>query len=258
MQHNLHNFNKHAGHHIEAFKKKFFVSLVLTIPIVLYSDIVQILFNWQPPQFPGWQFLVPILSSIIFFYGGWIFIESARKEINAKLPGMMTLISLAISVAYVYSLYVFLRGEPHTLFWELATLITIMLLGHWIEMRAVSGAQGALKELSKLLPDQAEVIRPPRLGEAGDAKTVVIPLEELQEGDLVLVRPGSKIPADGVITEGDSEVDEAIATGESKPVSKHKGDVVIAGTINGDGSLTITIDKVGENTFLAGVMSLVA
>ncbi len=250
MDHNIHKFNKHAGHHTEAFKKKFLVSFVLTIPVLLYSDIVPMLFNWQPPLFPGWQFISPILSSIIFLYGGWVFIKSAQNEIKAKLPGMMTLISLAISVAYIYSLYIFLRGESHTLFWELATLITIMLLGHWIEMRAVSGAQGALKELSKLLPDQAEVIR--------DGKTVVIPLDQLKEGDMVLVRPGSTIPADGMVLEGTSEVNESVATGESKPVSKKEGDEVIAGTVNGDGSLTVKINKIGEHTFLAGVMRLVS
>jgi Cu2+-exporting ATPase len=190
------------------------------------------------------------LGSIVFFYGGWVFIQGAYRELKAKQPGMMTLIAMAISVAYLYSLYsiLFTRGE--TLFWELTTLITIMLLGHWMEMRAVQGAQGALKELAKLLPDTAEVIR-------GD-KTEIIPLEQLKSGDIILTKPGGKIAADGTIIEGRSEINESMVTGESKPVTKGVNDGVIAGTINGDGSIKFKVDKIGENTFLSGVMKLVA
>ena len=166
------------------------------------------------------------------------------------MPGMMTLIALAISVAYIYSVYIVLSGGTETLFWELATLITIMLLGHWMEMRAVSGAQSALKELSKLLPDQAEVLR-------GD-RTQIIPLSEVRSGDLVLVKPGGKIPTDGVVIEGISDVNESMVTGESKPVPKNQSSEVIAGTINGDGTLKIQVTNIGEKTFLAGVMRLVA
>lgn len=249
--HNAHEkHDTHAGHSTNIFKAKFWVSFVLSIPIVLYSDILDTLFGWQAPVFVGSSFLPFVLSTIIFFYGGWIFLVSAKRELEARLPGMMTLISLAIIVAYGYSLYSTFFGDGKTLFWELSTLITIMLLGHWIEMRAVTGAQGALKELSKLLPDQAEVLR--------DGTVVSISLSEVREGDIVLVKPGGKIPTDGTIEEGSSEINESLATGESKPVSKKIGDEVIAGTINGDGSLQIRVTNVGEKTFLAGVMRLVA
>ena len=250
-------FDKHMGHRTNIFKAKFWASLFLTIPIVAYSDIAQNFLQYRAPAFAGSDYLPFVLSSIIFFYGGWIFIVSAYRELKARLPGMMTLIALAISVAYFYSVSVTLfvaraldgRGDK-TLYWELATLITIMLLGHWLEMRAVSGAQGALKELSKLLPDQAEVVR--------NGKTEMVPLSDLKKGDLVIVKPGGRIPADGIIKDGISDVDESIATGESKPVPKKVGYAVIAGTINGDGSLTIAVAKIGDETFLAGVMRLVA
>lgn len=244
------DFDKHRGHKTNVFKTKFWVSLVLSIPVVLYAEVVQDLLNYQAPAFPGSTYLPLVLASIIFFYGGWVFIGSAYRELKAKLPGMMTLIALAIFTAYIYSVYVTFAGIGKTLFWELATLITVMLLGHWMEMRAVSGAQSALKELSKLLPDQAEVIR--------NGTTQIIPLKEVKAGDIVLVKPGGKIPADGVVKEGASDVNESIATGESKPVAKKQGDEVIAGTINGDGSLKIEVTKIGDDTFLAGIMRLVA
>ena len=242
-------FDKHEGHSTNVFKTKFWVSLILSIPVVLYSDIVQELLQFKAPVFPGSLYMPFVLASIIFFYGGWVFIASAIRELRAKLPGMMTLIALAISVAYVYSVYVVFSGGTETLFWELATLITIMLLGHWMEMRAVSGAQSALKELSKLLPDQAEVIR--------NGKMQIIPLAEVLASDIVLVKPGGKIPTDGVVIEGISDVNESVATGESKPVLKKQGSEVIAGTINGDGTLQIKVTNIGEKTFLAGVMRLV-
>ena len=244
------DFDKHSGHSVNIFKVKFWVSLILSIPVVVYSDIAEKLLGYTAPQFFGSPYLPLVLSSIIFFYGGSIFITSAYRELRAKLPGMMTLIALAISVAYFYSVAITFLGGKDTLFWELATLITIMLLGHWIEMRAVSGAQSALKELSKLLPDTAEVMR--------NGKAEIVSLVELRKGDIVLVKPGGRIPADGVVGEGISDVDESIATGESKPVSKKEGDEVIAGTTNGDGSLKILVTKIGEETFLAGVMRLVA
>ena len=243
-------FDKHKGHSTNIFKVKFWVSLILSIPVVAYSDIVQKLLDYQAPVFPGSGYVPLALSSIIFFYGGFVFLQSAYRELRAKMPGMMTLIALAITTAYVYSVFVVFSGGEKTLFWELATLIVVMLLGHWMEMRAVSGAQSALKELSKLLPDKAEVIR-------GD-KTEIVSIEEVKAGDLVLVKPGGKIPTDGVVEEGSSEVNESLATGESKPVAKHKGSEVIAGTINGDGSLKIKVTKIGDETFLAGVMRLVA
>ena len=233
--------DKHAGHSTEMFLRKFWVSLVLTIPVVLL--------NFWAISFPGSGFAPLILGSIVFFYGGWVFLTGAWRELKARLPGMMTLIGVAISAAYLWSVYAVLVGGE-TLFWELTTLITVMLLGHWIEMRAVSGAQGALKELSKLLPDVAEVIR--------NGQTQIIPIAELKEGNVVLVKPGGKIPADGTVIDGNSEVNESMATGESKPIPKVKNSEVIAGTINGDGALKIKVAKIGERTFLAGVMRLVA
>lgn len=239
----------HEGHKTESFLKKFWVNLVLTIPIVAYSELPELFFGWQAPRFPGSEYLQLILGSVVFFYGGWVFLMGAFREIGAKLPGMMTLIGLATSAAYLWSAYAVFSGEK-PLFWELATLITVMLLGHWLEMKAVQGARGALKELAKLLPDTAEVQR----GE----KTEIIPLADLKAGDLVLVKPGAKVPADGKVVEGQSDLNESIVTGESKLVAKKPGDKVIAGTINGDGALKVEVTNIGENTFLAGVMRLVA
>jgi len=242
--------DKHAGHSTEAFLHKFWVVLGLTIPILAYSEIMEKVFHWQAPRFPGYEYGILLLASAVFFYGGWVFIIGAYRELRAKLPGMMTLIALAITAAYSFSVFSVLTGREHTLFWELSTLIAVMLLGHWIEMKAVQGAQGALKELAKLLPDTADVVR--------QGQTQTIPISELVSGDLVLIRPGSKVPADGVITDGQSDLNESIITGESKPVGKKSGEAVIAGSINGDGSLTVRVDKIGEATFLAGVMRLVA
>jgi P-type Cu2+ transporter len=244
-----HTHDKHAGHSTNMFLRKFWVSLILTIPVVLYADVIEMIFKWSSPSFPGSEFLPLILGSIVFFYGGWVFLAGAWREIQGRLPGMMTLIGIAITAAYLWSVYAVFANQE-ALFWELTTLITIMLLGHWLEMRAVSGAQGALKELSKLLPNTADVIR--------DGKTETIPLAELLQNDMVLVRPGAKVPADGIIIDGQSEVNESLITGESKPVLKKENDEVIAGTINGDGSLKIKVSNIGEKTFLAGVMRLVA
>ena len=240
---------KHAGHSAAMFFRKFLVSLALTIPVLLYADIVEMIFKWSPPDFPGSEYMPVVLGSIVFFYGGWVFLAGAWREMRTRLPGMMTLIGMAISAAYLWSIYAAIAHEE-ALFWELTTLITIMLLGHWIEMRAVSGAQGALKELSKLLPDTAEVVR--------DGKTETVALSLLRMSDTILVRPGAKIPADGVIIDGESDVNESMITGESKPISKKVGDAVIAGTISGDGALKIKVSNIGEKTFLAGIMRLVA
>lgn len=242
--------SKHEGHSTSAFLKKFWVVLALTIPILAYSEIAEKLLTWQAPRFPGYEYFILVLASIVFFYGGGVFMVGAYREVQAKLPGMMTLITLAIIAAYSFSVFSVLTGREHTLFWELSTLIAIMLLGHWIEMKAVAGTQGALKELAKLLPDMADVIR--------NGKTQTLSISELVGGDLVLIRPGGKVPADGVIMDGQSDLNESIITGESKPVSKKAGDRVIAGSINGDGSLQVQVDKIGEATFLAGVMRLVA
>lgn len=241
--------DKHAGHSTEMFLRKFWVSLVLTAPVILYADVVKKILGWSPPDFSGSEYLPLTLGSIVFFYGGWAFLAGARLEIKSRLPGMMTLIGIAISAAYLWSVYAVFAGEE-ALFWELTTLVTIMLLGHWLEMRAVSASAGALKELSKLLPDAAEVIR--------NGRTDKIPLSELRENDVALVRPGTKIPADGIILEGESDVNESMVTGESEPVSKKQNDRVIAGAINGDGALKVRVAAIGEKTFLAGVMRLVA
>lgn len=238
-----------SGHSKNVFLRKFWVSLILTIPVVLYADIFEKIFKLSMPPFFGSEYLPFVFGSIVFFYGGKIFLLGAWREIQGRLPGMMSLIAIAITAAYAWSVYATFRGEE-TLFWELTTLITIMLLGHHLEMRAVKGAQSALKELSKLLPDTAEIIR--------GGRTDIIPLSELKEGDIVIVRPGAKIPADGNVSHGDSDVNESMVTGESKPVSKKTGDEVIAGTINGDGALKISVSRIGEKTFLAGVMRLVA
>lgn len=231
------------------FLKKFYVTLALTIPILLYSEIFMVAFKWNAPRFSGVDMVILILGSIIYFYGGSVFLIGAYRELKARLLGMMTLIAIAITAAYGFSVYTTFTGGMN-LFWELATLIAIMLIGHYVEMRAVAGTQGALKELSKLLPDTAEVIR--------DGKPQIINLSELQQGDQVLVRPGAKVPADGIIIDGSSSLNESMVTGESKPITKNAQDRVIAGTINGDGALTIRVTEIGEKTFLAGVMRLVA
>ncbi|MDE1925114.1 MAG: cadmium-translocating P-type ATPase [Patescibacteria group bacterium] len=242
--------DKHAGHNTASFLIKFWIALVLTVPIFFYSEMAHSVFGIHGPEFLGWQYVLLLFGSAVFFYCGWIFLTGAYRELRARMPGMMMLIALAIIAAYLYSFVSIILGTGHDLLFELSTLIAIMLLGHWIEMRSVQGAQGALKELSKLLPDQAEVIR--------DEKTAVVPLSELRVGDVVLVRPGAKIPADGKIIDGRSEINESVITGESKPVEKIMGDMVIAGAINGDGSLKVEIVGIGEKTFLAGVMRLVA
>lgn len=258
-------YDKHAGHKTASFLQKFWVSFVLTVPVVLYSDLVRDVLGWRLPSFPGVDYMPLVLGSAVFFYGGWVFLASAARELRARLPGMMTLIALAITAAYAYSFWVvFFLKDGETLFWELTTLITIMLLGHYLEMRAVQGAQSALKELSKLLPDTAEVItqnskvKSQNYDLKSGTDTKIIPLAELKEGDVVFVRPGGKIPADGTVLEGRSEVDESLMTGESRPVLKQAGNSVIAGSINGDGSLKVKVAKIGEHTFLAGVMRLVA
>ncbi len=240
----------HTGHE-EMFRKRFWVSLVLTVPVLLFSPLLQERLGFSIPEFPGSRWVGPALAFAIFFYGGTPFIRMAIPELRNRRPGMMTLISLAISVAFTYSLFA-LIGIPGTgFFWEMATLIDIMLLGHWIEMRSVRQASGALKELAQLMPDTAERLLP-------DGTTEVVPSSSLKEGDLVLVRPGTSIPADGVVVEGKSDVNQAMLTGESRPVPKGPGNKVIAGTINGDGSLRVQVAATGEATALAGIMRLVA
>lgn len=248
----------HAGHaehvdhtgHEEMFRRRFWVSLLLSIPVLLYSPMLQMLLGFSMPEFPGSQWIGPLFSVVVFVYGGLPFLDMARPEIRNRQPGMMTLISLAISVAFIYSLAAFLLNLGETFFWELVTLIDIMLLGHWLEMRSVRQASGALDELAKLMPDTAERIAP-------DGGTQTVPVAQLRSGDRVLVRPGASVPADGEVLEGESDVNEAMITGESRPVKKTPGERVIAGTLNGDGSLRVQVTATGDETALAGIMRLV-
>lgn len=242
--------DKHAGHSPDMFRQKFWLCLALTIPTLVFSHTVQSWFGFEI-AFPGSQYLPAVFGTIIFVYGGLVFLRSAKSELAMRQPGMMTLISMAISVAFIYSSLVTLRIVIGMDFWwELATLVTIMLLGHWLEMASISSAQGALGELAKLLPDEAELIH--------HGKPHKVAVAELKIGDVLLVRPGAKIPADGVVVKGSSEIDESMLTGESKPVSKSLGATVIGGTINSHGSLTIKTMKIGDDTALAGIMKLVA
>jgi P-type Cu2+ transporter len=233
------------------FRSKFWLSLLLTVPVVFWSEHVQMLLGYTAPPFPGSRWIGAVLGTVIFFYGGLVFLQGAWHELRARLPGMMTLISLAITVAFVFSWIVELGLiAAEALWWELATLVTIMLLGHWIEMRSISEAQGALGALAKLLPDTAR-----RITDAGEEEVAVT---ELARGDVVLVRPGESVPVDGVVRRGASAVNESMITGESRPVKKAEGDDVIAGTINGEGSLRVEVTGTGDETRLSGIMRLVA
>ncbi len=245
-----HDHDKHAGHNPNIFKQKFWLTLLLTIPTLVFSHTVQQWFNVHI-AFTGSEYIPAVFGTIIFFYGGLVFLKSAKAELAAKKPGMMTLISMAISVAFVYSLLVtFKVVSGMDFWWELATLVAIMLLGHWLEMASVENAQGALKELAKLLPDEAELVV-----DGGETKTVAV--SDLKVGDILLVRPGAKVPVDGVVVKGSSEINEAMLTGESKAVKKTVASEVIGGTINTTGALTIKATKVGDDTALAGIMKLV-
>ncbi len=242
----------HMGHSAAMFQRPFWISLVLTLPILVYAELLQSLLRYQAPSFPGSFWLAPILASVIYWYGGWVFLSGAVDELRARQPGMMTLVALALSTAYFYSLattFGLLKGMPF--YWELATLTTIMLLGHWMEMRAIGSAQSALDELAKLLPDMAERLAP-------DGSLEHVAVADLSEGDLLLVRPGAQIPADGRIEEGKSQVNESMITGESRLIDKQPGNGVIAGTVNGNGSLRIRVTQIGEQTVLAGIMRLVS
>lgn len=241
----------HTGHEI-MFRNRFWISLVLSIPVLIYSQAIQNWFNYTAPTFPGSQLIVPLLSTIIFFFGGLPFLQMATWELRERRPAMMTLISLAITVAYLYSMATLLWPIGEDFFWELVTLIDIMLLGHWLEMRSVRQASGALDALAKLMPDTAEFIQP-------DGQVIEKPAGELRLNDLVLVRPGAAVPADGVVMDGRSDVNEAMITGESRPVTKAVDDKVIAGTVNvGNSSLRVRVTAVGEDTALSGIMRLVA
>jgi P-type Cu2+ transporter len=242
--------DKHAGHSPQMFRDKFWWSVALTIPTIVWSPMVQQWLGFHAPRFPGSQYIPAVFGTLLFFYGGIVFLRGAGQEIKDRLPGMMTLISLAITVSFVFSLAVTFGVPGMDLWWELSTLITIMILGHWIEMRSIMQAQGALSELAKLVPDMATRI-------AGD-KVEDVPIAELRQRDIVLVRPGASVPADGLVRDGTSAVNESMITGESRPVDKKPGAKVIAGTINGAGSLRFEVTGTGDQTALAGIMRLVA
>jgi P-type Cu2+ transporter len=239
----------HTGHE-ELFRKRFWVSLILSIPVLLYTPMLQMWFGFAMPEFPGSHWILPLFSVIVFVYGGVPFLQMALPEIRNRQPGMMLLISLAISVSFIYSLAAIFTNLGEGFFWELVTLIDVMLLGHWIEMRSVRQASGALNALAKLMPDTAEHILP-----NGNIHTM--PVTALKAGNLVLVRPGASIPADGEVEDGSSDVNESMITGESKRVKKTVGSKVIAGTINGEGSLRVRVSATGEQTALARIMRLV-
>src|SRR3990172_4003536 len=239
----------HTGHE-QMFRKRFWVSLALSIPVIVFSPTIQTWLNYTIPAFPGMDWIPFGFALIIFAYGGIPFINMAIPEIRTRKPGMMTLISLAITVSVVYSVMAKFLVLGEGFFWELVTLIDIMLLGHWLEMRSVRQASGALNELAKLMPDTAE-----RIIESDSTETVAV--SSLKSGDLLLVRPGAAIPADGIIVEGQSSLNEAMITGESRPVKKAPDDRVIAGTINGDASLRVRVTATGDQTALAGIMRLV-
>lgn len=248
MDHTDHH-NNHSHHSVKMFKDKFWLSFALSVPVVIYSPSVQDWFGFQPPLFPGASFIPLLLGTVIFFYGGLVFIKGSLQEVRDRRPGMMTLISIAITAAYVYSVAAVLILPGEGFFWELATLVTIMLLGHWLEMASVERAGSALQDISKLLPDTALKFI--------DDSTKEVKTTELKVGDIVLVKPGSAVPADGNIIEGEASVDESAITGESKPETKTEGNPVVAGTIDLDGTLKIEVSKTGDDTALANIMRLV-
>ncbi|HLR41964.1 MAG TPA: heavy metal translocating P-type ATPase [Pseudogracilibacillus sp.] len=245
--------DSHVGHDhshmVEDFKRRFFISLIVTIPILILSPMIQEFMgvDWR---FTYDEYILFVLSTFVFFYGGWPFITGAKDELKDKNPGMMTLIGLAIFIAYVYSVFVVFGFDGHNLFWELATLVDIMLLGHWIEMRSVMGASNALEKLVELMPNEANKIDE-------DGNVTEVPVTELKNNDQVLVKPGEKIPVDGTIIDGSSTVDESMLTGESVPVDKQKDDEVIGGSINNEGSLTVQVEKTGEESYLSQVIQVV-
>ncbi|MFD7156287.1 copper-translocating P-type ATPase [Kribbella sp. NPDC059898] len=244
----------HGGHgdHAAQFKDRFWISLVLAVPVVFFSPMFSDLLGYMPPEFPGSALIAPVLGTVIFLYGGQPFLTGGWSELRTRRPGMMLLISMAITVAFVASWVTTLKlgGFDLDFWWELALLIVIMLLGHWLEMRALGAASGALDALAALLPDSAEKVT--------DDGVVEVSLHELQAGDVVLVRSGGRVPADGTVVDGQAEVDESMITGESRPVSRAVGDPVVAGTVATDNALRVEITAVGDDTALAGIQRLVA
>ena len=240
--------DKHAGHSPAMFKRRFFICLALTLPVLYFAPSFQEWFNYQAIQFPGSNWVTPILSTVIYFYGGWVFLKGAYYEFRSKI-GMMTLVALAITVAFVYSVAVSLGLEGNSFYWELATLVDIMLLGHWIEMASVQGASRALEHLADLVPSVAH--------KQVNGRVEDVPVSALIEGDQILIRPGEQVPIDGEVLDGNSSVNEAFLTGESRPVVKKASDEVVAGAVNGEGALTIKVTRTGDQTTLSQIMRLV-
>lgn len=242
--------DKHAGHSVAMFRDRFWLSLFLTLPVVFFSEMIQDWFGYTAPSFPGSDWIAPVLGTVIFVYGGAPFLKGAVQEARDRQPGMMLLIGMAITVAFVASAATTFGWFDLEFWWELAALITIMLLGHWMEMRAIGQARGALAALAELLPDEAERVT--------DQGTETVSVAQLAVDDIVLIRPGARVPADGVIVSGEVEMDESMVTGESKPVAKGEGDEVVAGTVATDNSIRVRVTAVGEDTALAGIQRLVA
>jgi Cu2+-exporting ATPase len=241
--------DKHAGHTPEIFRRRLVVSLLLTLPILYFSHELQQWLRFEAVRFPGSEWVTPVFAVVLYAYGGWVFIEGAWQELRARAPGMMALVAMAITVAFVYSLAVTfgLRGMPF--YWELATLVDVMLLGHWLEMLSIQGASRALEHLAILLPQIAHRLK--------DGRVEDVPVTELAEGDRILVRPGEQIPADGTVVDGASNANEAFLTGESRPVLKETGSEVVAGSVNGEGALTVVVRRTGDRTTLSQIMRLV-
>ncbi|NQS88653.1 HAD-IC family P-type ATPase, partial [Patescibacteria group bacterium] len=255
--HNTHTGHEHKGHHnhhahmVADFKKRFWVSLIVTIPILILSPMIQRLIGLSNfIRFSGDLYLLFALSSFVFFYGGYPFLKGLFDEVKLSKPGMMTLIATAITTAYLYSSAVVFGLGGKIFFWEIVTLIDIMLLGHWIEMKSVMGASKALEELAKLMPSNAH-----KLMENGSIKDV--PIDDLMVGNRVVVKPGEKIPADGKVVEGETSVNESMLTGESRPIPKKIANKVVGGSINGEGSITVEVKKIGKDSFLSQVIELV-
>ena len=250
--HAVHTHGQHAGHSTAMFKNRFWLTLALSVPVVYFSPMVGHILGYMAPMFPGSTWIPPVLGTVIFLYGGQPFLKGGLQELKDRRPGMMLLIAMAISVAFVASWVTSLGlgGFDLDFWWELALLVAIMLLGHWIEMRALGSAQGALDALAALLPDEAERIT--------DSGTETVPVSELQPADLVLVRSGARMPADGTVVDGQAEFDESMITGESKTVLRGVGDAVVAGTVATDNSVRVRVDAVGDDTALAGIQRLVA
>lgn len=261
-----HDHHKPGGHHgahgsaagghdheamIADYRKRFYVSIVITAPILALSPMIQGFLGLEEVlAFPGDRYVLALLSSIVYFYGGWPFLKGLWSEVAARNIGMMTLIGVAITAAYVYSVAVVFTGSDETFFWELATLIAIMLFGHWIEMKSVMGAGKALEKLARLMPDTAHLV-------LADGSVSDVPVSQLKNGDQLLIKPGEKVPADAIIVKGETSVNESMLTGESKPVTKSEGAQVIGGSINGEGSITVRVAKTGDETFLSSVIRLV-